>query len=163
MVCRKCGAEMDNNALVCPSCGQAVSDEARIQAQVGAGSLTKKDFLKLPAMKSCKSNINICGILLYILGAINIALAIFMGTLPLDGIILILLGLGVHLGKSRVCALLCAAYSIFNVIYMVVSTGNVAGWWIVVIGIDAVIYTFKYHSAWNNYKKNGTLPVEKSK
>ena len=163
MICSKCGAEMDNNALVCPSCGQAVSDEARIQAQAGVGSLTKKDFLKLPAMKSCKSNINTCGILLYILGAINIVLAFFMGTLPLDGIILILLGLGVHLGKSRVCALICAAYSIFNLIYMMASTGKVAGWWIVVIGIDAVIYTFKYHSAWNKYKQNGTLPVEKSK
>lgn len=163
MVCSKCGAELDNNALVCPTCGQAVSDEARIQAQAGGQPLTKKEFLKLPAMKSCKSNINVCGILLYILGAINIGLAIAMGSFPLDGILLVLLGLGIHLGKSRVCALLCAAYSIFNVIYMLYTTGKAAGVWIVLIGIDAVLYTFRYHSAWNKYKKDGTMPVEKSK
>lgn len=124
--------------------------------------MTKKEFSKLPAMKSCKSNINVCGILLYVFGGINIALAVGMGTVPIDGIILILLGLGIHLGKSRVCALLCAAFSIFNVIYMLYTTGKAAGVWIVLIGIDAVIYTFKYHSAWNKYKKEGTLPVEKN-
>lgn len=161
MNCSKCGAVLENNALVCPSCGQAVSDEARIQAQAGGEPLTKKDFLKLPAMKSCKSNINACGVLLYILGAVNIALAVFMKTLPLDGILLIALGLGIHLGKSRVCAILCAAYSIFNVIYLTATTGKAGGWWIVLIGFDAVYYTFKYHSAWNKYKKDGTVPVEK--
>lgn len=162
MVCSKCGAELDNNALVCPTCGQAVPDEARIQAQAGGQPLTKKEFLKLPAMKSCKSNINVCGILLYVFGGINIVLALGLGTVPIDGIILILLGLGIHLGKSRVCGLLCAAYSIFNVIYMLYTTGKAVGVWIVLIGIDAVIYTFKYHSAWNKYKKDGTLPVEKN-
>ena len=161
MNCSKCGAVLENDALVCPTCGQAVSDEARIQAQAGGGPLTKKDFLKLPAMKSCKSNINVCGVLLYIFGAINIGLAVYMGTFPIDGIILFLLGLGIHLGKSRVCALICAAYSVFNVIYMFATTGTAGGWWILIIGFDAVYYTFKYHSAWNKYKKNGILPVEK--
>lgn len=161
MNCSKCGAELENNALVCPTCGQAVSDEARIQAQAGGEQLTKKDFLQLPAMKSCKSNIDGCGIVLYILGAINIVYQIYLRSFPIDGIILVLLGLGIHLGKSRVCALICAAYSIFNVIYMVVQTGKVAGWWILLVGIDAVIYTFKYHSAWNKYKNEGILPEEK--
>lgn len=161
MVCSKCGTELENNALVCPSCGQAVPDEARIQAQAGGAPLTKKEFIKLPAMKSCKSNINICGILLYILGGINIALAVAMGTIPIDGVLLALLGLGIHLGKSRVCAILCMAYSIFNVIYMLSTTGNVGGWWIILIGFDAILYTFRYHSAWNKYKKDGTMPVEK--
>lgn len=161
MNCSKCGAVLEDNTLVCPNCGQAVPDEVRIQAQAGGGPLTKKDFLKLPAMKSCKSNIIICGVLLYFVGAVNIALAVGLGSFPIDGIVLVLIGLGVHLGKSRVCALICAAYSIFNVIYMVVTTGNVSGWWIILIGFDAVVYTFKYHSAWNKYKKSGILPVEK--
>lgn len=161
MNCSKCGAVLENDALVCPACGQAVPDEVRIQAQAGGGPLTKKDFLRLPAMKSCKSNIVICGVLLYIVGAINIALEVSFGSFPIDGIALVLIGLGVHLGKSRVCALICAAYSIFNVIYMVVTTGNVSGWWIILIGFDAVFYTFKYHSAWSKYKKSGVLPVEK--
>lgn len=160
MKCSKCGAELESNALVCPSCGQVISEEDRILAQNDGKELTKKEFLKLPAMKTCKSNINTCGILLYILGVINMGLQIFMGNLPVDGILLILLGLGVHLGISRVCATLCAVYGGFNVIYVLATTGRVGGWWILVIAIDAVIYTFRYHKAWNQYKKDGTLPVE---
>lgn len=163
MKCSKCGTEMESNTLVCPFCGQAVSDEERLQEQYAGKKMTKQDFLKLPAMKTCKSNINSCGILLYVLGAINIVLQIVMGGLPIDGILMILLGLGIHLGKSRVCAILCVVYSVFNVISVLITTGRVGGWWILVIAIDAVIYTFKYHSAWDKYQKDGTLPVEKEK
>lgn len=163
MKCSKCGTELENNTLVCPSCGQAVPDEDRLQEQYGDKQLTKKEFAKLPAMKSCKSNINTCGILLYILGAINLGLEIYTGTLPVDGVLLILLGLGIHLGKSRICALLCLVYSGFNVVYMLATTGQRAGLWILIIAIDAVIYTFKYQKAWSKYKKDGTFPVEKDK
>lgn len=163
MKCTKCGAELENNALACPACGQAVTEEARIQAQAGGEPLTKKDFLQLPAMKTCKSNINTCGILLYVIGAINIGLQIYLRSFPIDGILIVLLGLGIHLGKSRVCALLCAAYSIFNMLIMLYTRGQITGWWILLIGIDAVIYTFKYQSAWSKYQKDGILPVENGK
>ena len=161
MKCSKCGIELESNALICPFCGQVVSDEDRMKEQYGDKKLTKAEFLDLPAMKSCKSNIVTCGIVLYVLGVINIGLQIYLGSFPLDGIFLILFGLGIHLGKSRVCAILCTIYGVFNVIYMIATTGRVAGWWILLIAIDAIIYTFKYHSAWGKYQKDGTLPVEK--
>lgn len=162
MQCSHCGTELESNALVCPFCGQAVSDESRLQEQYGGKQLTKKEFLGLPAMQSCKSNINTCGIALYVIGAINIVLELATQALPIDGILLILLGLGIHLGKSRVCAILCTAFGGFNVVYMIVTTGRIAGWWILLAGIYALTYTFKYHSAWSKYKKDGTLPVEKN-
>lgn len=161
MKCSKCGTEFESNTLVCPFCGQVVSDEDRVKEQYGDKQLTKKEFLDLPAMKSSKSNIVTCGIVLYILGVINIGLQIFAGSFPLDGILIILFGLGIHLGKSRVCAILCTAYGVFNVVYMIATTGRVAGWWILLIAIYAVIYTFKFHSAWSKYQKDGTLPAEK--
>ena len=37
MKCGRCGSELENNALVCPFCGQAVPDEARIQEQYRGG------------------------------------------------------------------------------------------------------------------------------
>ncbi len=163
MKCSKCGTELESNVLVCPSCGQAVSDEDRLQEQYGGKELTKKEFIQLPAMKTCKGNITGCGIAFYILGAINLALELYMHVLPLDGILLILFGLGVHLGKSRICALLSAAYSIFGLVYSVATTGQRTGYLIVIVAIDAVIYTFKYQSAWSKYKKDGTLPVEKER
>lgn len=161
MKCDKCGTELESNALVCPFCGQAVSDEARLQEQYGNVKLTKKEFLNLPAMKSCKSNINTCGIALYVIGAINIVLQIAMGSLPIDGVLIVLFGLGIHLGKSRICAILCTVFGGFNVLYMIMTTGRIAGWWILLAGIYAITYTFRYRSAWNKYQKDGTLPVEK--
>ena len=161
MKCSKCGTELENNALVCPFCGQVVSDEDRAKEKYGDKNMTKAEFLDLSAMKSCKSNIVSCGIVLYVLGVINIGLEIYSGILPLDGIFLILLGLGIHLGKSRVCAVLCTAFGVFNVIYLIMTTGRFAGWWILLAGIYAIIYTFKFHSAWSKYQKDGTLPVEK--
>ena len=162
MKCSKCGAELAANAQKCPSCGQAVTEEGHVKEQYGNKKLTKAEFLALPAMKTCKSNIVTCGIVLYILGAINIGIQVFTGNLPVDGIILILLGLGIHLARSRVCAILCTIFGTFNVIYMVATTGRVAGWWILLVAIYALIYTFKYHSAWRKYQKDGTLPVEKN-
>lgn len=163
MKCSNCGTEFESNALVCPFCGQAVSEEARLQEQYANKKMTKEEFFKLPAMKSCKNNVNSCGIVLYVLGAINIVLQIVLGGLPIDGILMILLGLGIHLGKSRICAILCVAYGAFNVIYMMITTQSISGWWILVVAIYAVIYTFKYHSAWSKYQMDGTLPVEKEK
>lgn len=162
MKCSKCGTELENNALVCPSCGQVVSEEDRVmQEQRAGGQVTKQEFIKLPAMKSIKSNIITCGILLYALGAINLVLQIVGGLLPVDGMILILLGLGIHLLRSRIVSILCIVYSTVNVIYMTMTTGRVAGWWILLIAIYATIYTFKYHAAWNKYQKDGILPEEK--
>jgi len=155
MKCTKCGTELESNAQICPFCGQAVSNEEPQKP------LTKEEFMQLPAMKSCKSNVNSCGIVLYVLGALNIVLQIYMKSFPLDGILLILLGLGIHLGKSRICAVLCTIYGAFNVIYMLMTTGKVFGWWIILVAVYALIYTFRYHGAWSRYQKDGTLPVSK--
>ncbi len=164
MKCGKCGSELDNNALVCPFCGQAVPEEARIQEQYKGKQMTRKEFLQLPAMKSCKSNINTSGILLYVIAAINIVIQIVGKTYSfIDAVLLLLLGLGIHLGKSRIASILCLAYSGFNSFYMMYMTGRVTGVWIVLIAVDAVIYTFRYHSAWGKYVKNGTLPRENDK
>ena len=125
--------------------------------------MTRKEFLQLPAMKSCRSNINSCGIILYVIAGFNVVVQIIGGTYSfIDAALLLALGFGIHLGKSRIAALLCAAYGAFNVFYLLYMTGRVTGWWILVIAIDAVIYTFRYHSAWGKYVKDGTLPVEKA-
>ena len=163
MKCSKCGQELENDALVCPFCGQAVSDEDRQQAQYGGKDLTKKEFLKLPGMKTIKSNVNSAGIAFYVLGVLNIVIYAALGSFPWDGILLIVFGLGIHLGKSRVCAILSLIYGIFGVVVALLTTGNVTGYLIVVAGVYAVMYTFRFHKAWNDYQKNGTLPVEKEK
>ena len=158
MKCSHCGVELESNASVCPFCGQAVPDVSRMQGQNVSKKLTKKEFLDLPEMKSYKKDITSCGIVLYILGGINIVVAIMSLMLPLDGIFLILFGLGIHLGKSRVCAILCAAFGVVNSIYLGITTGKLGGWFILLTGFYAVKGIFKFHSAWNKYQKDGKLP-----
>ena len=163
MKCSKCGQELENDALVCPFCGQAVSDEDRQQAQYGDKNLTKKEFLQLPGMKSIKSNINFCGIAFDVLGVFNIIIYALAGSFPWDGLLLIVFGIIIQFVKSRVCAILSLAYAAFGIVVALLSTGQVTGYLILVVAIDAVVYTFRYHKAWNEYQTNGTLPVEKEK
>ena len=161
MKCKKCGVEMDNNALICPSCGQVVSDEDRLQEQYGNKKLTKAEFQDLPEMKSYKSNIISCAVVLYVLGVINIGLYLYWKSIPIDGIILILLGLGIQFAKSRIVAILATIYGAVNTIYVTIATGRIGGWWVLLVAIYALIYTFKYQSAWTQYQKDGSLPVGK--
>lgn len=48
-------------------------------------------------------------------------------------------------------------YSVFNMIYMLLLAGMPGGWLILVCGIYATIYTFKYQSAWQRYQQTGRL------
>ena len=67
------------------------------------------------------------------------------------------LGLGIHLAKSRACAVIITAYSIFNFIYMILLAGVPGGWLIIVCGVYSIIYTFKYQNAWNKYQQTGQI------
>ena len=50
-------------------------------------------------------------------------------------IIVIGLGVGVHVAKSRACAVVLLVYSVFNMIYMLLLAGMPGGWLILVCGI----------------------------
>ena len=159
MKCGNCGADMNDNSTLCLACGWSVPEAMRIQAQYGGRELTKKEFYKSPEMKMCRGNINGCGIALYILGILNIGLSFYTGDLPLDGILMILFGLGIQLAKSRVCSILCTIYGGVNMIIVLVSTGGIGGWIILLVAIDAITYTFKFQHAWAQYKNAVLRPA----
>lgn len=60
-----------------------------------------------------------------------------------DAILVLGLALGIHIGKSRACAVIILVYSILNCLYSVVTTGRLGGYLIIIAGIYATIYTFK--------------------
>lgn len=163
MKCSKCGAELESNALICSFCGHVVSQEGPDPDK----PMSKKEFLNLPAMSSCRGNIISGGGAFCCFGVLNMVFQIINGHfLPVDGIIMILLGLGICLGKSRVCSILGVVYCSLNLIYLIITTGNalnVISWCVLFDTIYAAIYTIKFHSAWNRYQKDGILPVEKEK
>ena len=164
MKCVACGTELEEGALLCPHCGRVVEAADVVKQKAAAGQLTKKEFYKLPGMKSCRSNIICCAIVLYICAAGTILVALFlqgeMMASLLDGILLLGLGLWLQFGKSRVCAIITLLYGIANVAIVAMQTGNIQGWWIPLAGAWAISYTFKFHKLWKKYLKEGEVPKE---
>lgn len=123
--------------------------------------LKRMAFYKHPNVSSLRKQIAGCGIAMYILAALNFVIYAISGDI-ISGIVAVVifvgLGLGVHLGQSRVCALLLTAYGIFNTVVSYMMTGSFSGWLFLVVGIYGIIYTFKFHKAWKQYKKTGIIP-----
>ena len=123
--------------------------------------LTKREFLKHPNMKQTASSMSAVAIALYICAGLSLVVGILCGNygVILDVMLMVGFALGVHLGQSRVCAILVLIYSIANVIITIVVTGRRGGTWIVIASIGAVIATFRFHKAWNTYKQTGVIPM----
>lgn len=106
-----------------------------------------------------KKQITGTAIACYIITGINVLLAFAVAFSNILDILLMLgMGLGIHLAKSRVCSIILTVYGAFNVVVMTIATGSVSGWWIPVVGIYAIINTFKYQKAWEEYQKTGIVP-----
>lgn len=127
------------------------------------GRITEEQFYALPTMEKCRKSIVACAILLYCSAAITFIVNVvlpgyFWGII--DVMLLLGLGLGIHLGKSRVCAVVACVYSCLNLIYMIIANGTTGGTLIVIASILSVIYTFRYKSAWKKYQETGILPTK---
>lgn len=123
--------------------------------------LGRMAFYKHPNVSYLRKQLAGCGIGMYILAALNGVLYAVTGDIISAVIAVVLfagLGLGIHLGQSRVCAILLTVYGTFNVIVTVMETGRVSGWLFLLVGIYGLIYTFKFHKAWKQYKKTGIIP-----
>lgn len=157
MKCTVCGTELEEGALLCPTCGKVVT----VAEKAAGGHLSKKEFYQLPGMKACRGNITSCAVLLYFCAGITIAASLLMEGLQaslLDGILVLILGLWLHLGKSRIASILTTCYGLFGVVMVAVQTGKIQGWWILLAGIWGISYTFKFNKLWKKYQKDGVLP-----
>lgn len=126
----------------------------------GPMGMTKKQFYNHPAMKTIKTNIISCGVIGYVLTGLNLLMAFLLpssGANLLDTLLILGLSLGLHLGKSRVCAILMAVYGMYNIIIALIVFHRLSGWLIPVMGIYACIYTFKFHNAWKKYQVTGQI------
>lgn len=117
-----------------------------------------KEFYQKHCSASVKKNINGASILLYFCSAITLlvsfaatALGVDIMAAALDAFLLLGLALGIHIGKSRVCAVIVLVYSILNCLYALISTGKMSGYLIIIAGIYATIYTFKARKEYKEY------------
>ena len=129
----------------------------------GQPPMTKEEFSKHPNIASVRSQIKSAGIICYVVAGISLAVSVIMSGIwgvvgvMLDVLLLIGLGLGVQLGRSRVCAIILTVYGAFNTIIVTLQNGTLGGWWVLLAGIYATIYTFKFQSAWEEYQKTGIV------
>ena len=123
-------------------------------------NMTRLEYLKSPEMSLIRKNINTCAIMGYVVAALSFGINYFMNQSLsgiFDAILIVVCSLLIQLLQSRVAAIVLMVYAALNVILVLVQTGRLGGWWIAVVGIYAIIYTFKFQKAWKAYK-NGDAP-----
>lgn len=138
--------------------GQYAGENEQYSGTYNQTRMSKKEFYKQPSMKKIRGNINACGIFSYISATLTFLVNVVLVSNifgMLDVILIAGLGMGVQLGKSRVCSIILLAYACLNTIYTLIATGRLGGYLILICGIIAVMETFKFHKAWAEYEKTG--------
>ena len=140
-ICAKCGAQIVAGGRFCPVCahqvGMPVEPGASVQLPEG---ITKKEYFKHYAGESFYRDIKIASIIAYICAGISAVVALLVNPWGLiDAVILLALALGVHIGKSKGCAIAMLAYSIFSVLLGLIVNGTLGGWLWIAAGATAVI------------------------
>ena len=61
------------------------------------------------------------------------------------------LTLGMHLGNSKVCAILLLIFSIIECVFSVIEFGAPSGWWLIIAGVSAVSTFNKLGKEYNKF------------
>ncbi len=172
--CKSCGAQLSQSDNSQQGMNNSASDsdvafkqnngyqqyDISENVYVGTTRMTKKEFDKCESIKPITKNLMVAAIITYVIGIISFVVNVIVaGNIfgILDVVIVVGLGLGIQLAKSRACAVALGAYSLFNLIFMMILTGRPGGWLIIICAVYAIIYTFKYQKIWNKYQQTGQL------
>lgn len=138
MICPNCGKEITDESTSCQFCGSAVTTQAQpefgnnyeaapqaapfagnpsvSQPPVDRKSVSKKEFIEKYAPAALKKQINSAAILCYFCSAVTIVFSFLTNEYwyfsLIDVAILLGLALGMHLGKSKACAIVLLVVSI---------------------------------------------------
>ena len=121
-----------------------------VQHEPLPAGITRKEYLENYAGAEFKRQLKGAAILTYVCAGINGALGFLYPTAFVDALILLGLGLGIHLGKSKGCAIALLVYSIISMVIGVILNGALSGWWILLAGIYSVII---FNKAEKRYKE----------
>lgn len=100
--------------------------------------VSKADYMKKYSSQEFRKGIKVAGIIGYVLTGIAAISIIANPWAIIDVLICIGLTLGIHLGKSKICAFGMLGYSIINIILYLVLYGTVGGWGWIALGGYAV-------------------------
>ena len=158
--CARCGTALVAGGKFCPKCAHPVGMPvpAGETLQIPTGT-TKREYLKKYAGADFARRVKGAAIMGYVCAGINAVVCLIMG-MPfglIESAILLGLSLGMHLGKSKGCAIGILAYSVFSMVLGVVLYGSVGGWLWVLTGIFAVI---NFVNAEKKFKELTAAPVQ---
>ena len=125
-------------------------------------NMTRLEYLKSPEMNLIRKNINTCAIMGYVIAALSFGINYFMyQSLSgiFDAVLIVVCSLLIQLLQSRDASIILMVYSVLNVVVVVIQTGRLGGWWIAVVGIYAIIYTFKFQKAWKEHKNGDAVDI----
>lgn len=163
--CTSCGAQLPEGTLFCSVCGQKrdnviptqpgnsyVQEQPQPQPQYTnpfdaqetaayppAGQfVSRKEFIEKYVQPSLRKNIKSIAILCYVCAGLTFLMSIAINPYGIiDALVLLGFALGMHIAKSRVCAILILILSILEVILSLI-VGAFPFWWLIA-GISAVI------------------------
>jgi len=111
--------------------------------------MSKKEYLKGHAPEGFYKTIKTWAIVSYVLIAINVVMLIFNPLGIFDIALMLGLTLGIHLKKSKGCAIALLIYGIFNFVVGIVINGAPMGiLWLVA----AIVYLVQFNKAEKEYK-----------
>lgn len=118
---------------------------------------TKKEYRKNYTSAQMKKNLKTWSIFAYVLVGVNVLLAVFVDwTILLDAAILLGLTLGVHVGKSKGCAIALLVYSILSCLIALIMNGSPSGWWWIVLAVSYITTFKKIDEEYANWSKAQT-------
>lgn len=103
------------------------------------GECSRKDFIEKYAEPSLKKNITSIAILCYVCAGVTFVASCLSNPWGIiDALVLAAFALGMHLAKSRACAISILILSIVEVVLSLAAAGSFPFWWLVA-GISAVV------------------------
>ncbi|MBR0467146.1 MAG: zinc ribbon domain-containing protein [Clostridia bacterium] len=171
--CTGCGTELPAGTVFCSNCGQAVSGQNTTQAspvqqqeypqynaqvigQPPQGQfISKKDYINnyIPSFKRDLKNVAIA---CYICAGLNGIISLILNPLGIiDSLVLLGVTLGMHLGKSKTCAIILLIVACFEALYGIIATGRPTSIIWVIAGVWAVVIFNKAGKEYKNYISRG--------
>ena len=161
--CTNCGTRLPKSSAFCTSCGHPVGSNQYGQNLSGGQSpyatvtppagqfVSKKEFINKYAQPSLRKDIKNIAIICYICAGLTflVSCAVNPGGI-IDALLLLGFALGMHLGRSKVCAILVFILSCIEVLAGLITLGVPPIWWLVA-GIWALVTFHKIDKQYRQF------------
>ncbi len=161
--CTNCGTRLPKSSAFCTSCGHPVGQNQYGQKLSGAQSpytsmtlpagqfVSKKEFINKYAQPFLRKDLKTIAIICYVCAGATFLVSCFINPLGIiDALLLLGLTLGMHLGRSKVCAILIFVLSCIEVLLSIIALETPPIVWLVT-GIGALVTFHKIDKQYRQF------------